>query len=57
MKEVNLLNLPGKSAPKRTVVRAQVKEEKKDKKSKRPLISYNREQISNTSLRFLDGGL
>ena len=55
MKEVNLLNLPGKrNVP--SNFRSAVQREKKERKG-RPTISYNRKQVENTSLRFLDGGM
>lgn len=55
MKEVNLLNLPGK----RISIIGPSRDKpipKKDKKL-RPTIAYNRSIVDNTSLRFLDGGM
>lgn len=56
MKEVNLLNLPGKRARQTNVRAAVMNNEKKGRKG-RPSITYNRKQVTNTSLRFLDGGM
>lgn len=52
MKEINLLNLPGKKS---SLAAARSGVVKKKETKTRPIISYNRN--TETSLRFLDGGL
>lgn len=55
MKEINLLNLPEKQIRSGNVKAAV--QQQKEKKRTRPVINYNRKQVTDTSLRFLDGGL
>ena len=52
MKEVNLLNLPGKGSKIGGYRPAAAKKEKRG----RPTINYKK-QVENQSLRFLDGGM
>jgi hypothetical protein len=55
MKEINLLNLPEKQIRSGNVKAAV--QQQKEKKRTRPVINYNRKQGTDTSLRFLDGGI
>lgn len=54
MKEVNLFNLPNKRNFNKAKV-GHVTVEKKEKKSTRPTISFNKSNKDSHSLRFLDG--
>ena len=57
MKEVNSLNLPGKIQEPHNFRQAVSPNKKDNKKKKRATIAYKTQQVDNTSLRFLDGGL
>lgn len=54
MKEVNLLNLPGRKT--QTIVDVRTNAMPKNEKKFRPTINYKK-QADSQSLRFLDGGL